>query len=105
MPAAWGEATVRAALATVNQAMTVGVVSAAAKELTREVLRIMLLQKLALASATLLAAGLIAWGASAALVSLRQEPSKKTAASPDPSSTKSRERRSAARTESARDTR
>jgi hypothetical protein len=31
--------------------------------LTREVLRLMLLQKLALASATLLAAGLIAWGA------------------------------------------
>ena len=46
----------------------------------------MLLQKLTLASAALLAAGLIAWGASAALVSLRDEPSKKTAASPDPSS-------------------
>ena len=84
VPAAWGEATVRAALATVNHSMTVGVVSAAARELTREVLRIMLLQKLALASATLLAAGLIAWGASAALVTLGQQPSKKTAASPAP---------------------
>ena len=84
VPAAWGEATVRAALATVNHAITVGVVSAAAKELTQEVLRIMLLQKLTLAAATLLAAGLIAWGASAALVSLREEPSKKSAARPDP---------------------
>ena len=84
VPAAWGEATVRAALATVNHSMTVGVVSAAAKELTQEVLEIMLLQKLKLASATLLAAGLIAWGASAALVSLGAEASKKAVASPDP---------------------
>ncbi len=84
VPPAWGQATVRAALATVDQSLTVGVVSAAAQELTREVLRIMLLQKLTLAASTLLAAGLIAWGASAALVSLPEEPSKKTAASPDP---------------------
>jgi len=84
VPAAWGEATVRAALATVNHGMTVGVVSAAAKELTQEVLRIMLFQKLTLASATLLAAGLIAWGASAALVTLSQEPSQKLAARPNP---------------------
>ena len=69
-----GKTTVRAALATVNQSITVGVVSAGAKELTREVLKIMLLQKLTLASAALLAAGLITWGASAALVSLGQEP-------------------------------
>ena len=84
VPPAWGQATVRAALATVDHSMTVGVVSAAAKELTREVLRIMLLQKLTLASAALLAAGLIAWGASAALVSLQEEPSQKSAARPDP---------------------
>ena len=84
VPPAWSEATVRAAQATVNHTITVGVVSAAAKELTQEVLRIMLLQKLTLASATLLAGGLIAWGASAALVSLQEEPSKKSAASPDP---------------------
>jgi RNA polymerase sigma factor (sigma-70 family) len=80
VPPAWGEATVRAALATANHSLTVGVVSAGAMELTREVLRLMLLQKLALASATLLAAGLIAWGASAALVSFAENPSKKTIA-------------------------
>ena len=42
----------------------------------------MLLQKLTLASATLLAAGLIAWGASAALVSLGQEAPKGATAPP-----------------------
>jgi len=84
VPPAWGQATVRAALATVDHSLTVGVVSAAAKELTQEVLRIMLLQKLTLATATLLAAGLIAWGASAALVSLQEEPSQKLAARPNP---------------------
>jgi len=73
VPAAWSEATVRAALATVNHTMTVGVVSAAAKQLAQEVSKVMLLQKLTLASATLLAAGLIGWGASAALVSPGQE--------------------------------
>jgi RNA polymerase sigma factor (sigma-70 family) len=84
MPVAWGEMTVRAALATVNPSVTVGIVSAGAKQLTREVLRLMLLQKLTLASATLLAAGLIAWGASAALVSLPEEPAQKLAARPNP---------------------
>ncbi len=84
LPAAWSEATVHAAMATVNHTMTVGIVSTAARELTREVLKIMVLQKLALASAYLLAAGLIAWGASAALVSLREEPSQALAARPDP---------------------
>jgi RNA polymerase sigma factor (sigma-70 family) len=84
VPAAWSEMTVRAALAAVNHTMTVGVVSAGAKELTQEVLRIMLLKKVTLASATLLAAGLIVWGASVALVSLGGEPAKETAAAPDP---------------------
>jgi protocatechuate 3,4-dioxygenase beta subunit len=84
VPSDWGEATVRAALATVNHGITVGVVSAAAKELTQEVIKIMLLEKLKSASGALLAAGLIAWVASAALVSLRDEPSKKTVGSPDP---------------------
>ena len=66
----------------------------------------MLLQKLTLASATLLAAGLIAWGASAALVSLREEPSQKIGRETESSSaTKGRDRRSAARTEFARYTR
>ncbi len=83
VPAGWSASTVRAAVATVNHALTAGVVSAAAKELTQEVFKLMLLQKLILASATLLTAGLIAWGASAALVSLGQEPSQKPAAKPN----------------------
>jgi RNA polymerase sigma factor (sigma-70 family) len=83
VPAAWREATVRAALASVNHTMTVGIVSAMAKQWTREVLRIMLLQKLTVASASLLAAGLIAWGASAALVSPGQEAAQQPAARPN----------------------
>ena len=42
----------------------------------------MLLQKLTVTAATLLAAGLIAWGASAALVGLSQEPSQELVATP-----------------------
>jgi RNA polymerase sigma factor (sigma-70 family) len=82
VPAGWSEATVRAALATVNPTMTVGVVSAAANQLSQEVFQLMLLQKLTVTAATLLAIGLIAWGASAALVRLSQEPSKKLVATP-----------------------
>src|SRR5262245_15266711 len=62
VPAAWCEATLRAAVATVNRTVTVGVVSAAAQQLAREVCQVMLLGQLAWASATLLAAGVIAWG-------------------------------------------
>ena len=51
VPAAWNEATVRAAVAAVNPTMTVGAVSAAARQLAQEVFKIMLLQKLTLASA------------------------------------------------------
>jgi predicted DNA-binding protein (UPF0251 family) len=40
-PAAWNEATVRAALSAVNHGFTVGVDSASAKELTQEVLKVM----------------------------------------------------------------
>ena len=83
VPAGWSESTVRAAVATVNHALSAGVVSAAAKELTQAVLKIMLLQKLILASATVLIAGLIAWGASATLVTLSPEPSQKSAARPN----------------------
>jgi RNA polymerase sigma factor (sigma-70 family) len=85
VPAAWSEATVRAAVAVVNPTMTVGAVSLAAQQLAQEVFKVMLLQKLILASLTLLAAGLIAWGASAALVSLEDGPSQKSAAGPSPS--------------------
>jgi RNA polymerase sigma factor (sigma-70 family) len=82
VPAGWSEATVRAALATVNPTMAVGVVSAAANQLSQEVFKLMLLQKLTVIAATLLAVGLIAWGASAALVRLSQEPSQKSVATP-----------------------
>ena len=66
MPAAWHAATVRSAMDLVNHTITAGTVSAAAGSLTREVLKIMLIQKLKLASAALLGAGLMAWAASAA---------------------------------------
>ena len=82
IPAGWSEATVRAALATVNPTMAIGVVSAAAHQLSQEVFQLMLLKKLTVTAATLLAIGLIAWGASAALVGLGQEPSKKVVATP-----------------------
>src|SRR5262249_43746271 len=84
VPAAWSEATLRAAVAVVDPTITVGAVSATARQLAQEVYKVMLLQKLTLASLTLLAAGLIAWGASAALVSLQEEPSRKSGASPNP---------------------
>jgi RNA polymerase sigma factor (sigma-70 family) len=76
VPPAWSEAAVRSALATVNHTMAAGTVSAAATQLAEEVFKVMFLQKLAWASATLLAGGLIAWGASAALVAPAQEPPK-----------------------------
>ena len=76
LPPMCSEATVRAALATLNPTLTAGSVSAAATQLAQEVLKVMFLQKLTWASATLLAAGLIAWGASAALVLPAQEPPK-----------------------------
>jgi protocatechuate 3,4-dioxygenase beta subunit len=82
IPAGWSEATVRAALATANPTMVVGVVSAAAIQLSQEVFKLMLLQKLTVTAATLLAAGLIAWGASAALFRLGQEPSQEVVATP-----------------------
>ena len=67
VPAAWGEATVRAAIATVEQKVAAGAVSAGAAKLGHEVLQFMLVQKLKLALAALVGAGLMAWGASAAL--------------------------------------
>jgi RNA polymerase sigma factor (sigma-70 family) len=84
VPAPWREATVRAAVAMVNHTVTVGVVSATARQLAQEVSKVMLLQKLTWASAALLAAGLIGWGASAALVVLRQEAPQGATAPPAP---------------------
>jgi RNA polymerase sigma factor (sigma-70 family) len=91
VPAVWGEMTVRAALAAVNPSLTVGFVSAEARQLTREVLRLMLVQKRTLASATLLAAGLFAWGASTALSSFQQEATWKLAASTTPAAQRTAE--------------
>ncbi len=82
VPAAWSEATARAALATVTHTITTGIVSAAATQLTQEVFKVMLVQKLKLATATLLAAGLIAWGASAAFVSVGKETAPRGAPAP-----------------------
>jgi len=82
VPVAWREATVRAAIAVVNPTITVGAVSATAQQLAQEVYKIMLLKKLTSASAALLAAGLIGWGASAALISLGQEPPQSASAPP-----------------------
>ena len=84
VPAAWTESTIRAALDTVNYGINLGVISAAARELTREVLKIMLLRTLTFAVAALLAAGMIGWGVSTAFVSPRREPMRSTAASVDP---------------------
>jgi len=67
VPPAWCELTVRAALATVNHAAAAGAVSTAAYKLTQEVFKIMLLQKLKLASSALITVGVTAWAASAAL--------------------------------------
>ncbi len=76
LPAVLNERTVRSAMDLVNHTITAGTVSAAAGSLTREVLKIMLLQKLKLASAALLGAGLMAWAASAALIPRGDEPQK-----------------------------
>jgi RNA polymerase sigma factor (sigma-70 family) len=84
VPPAWREATVHAAVAAVRPTVTVGGVSAAAQQLAQEVFRVMLLRKLTSASATLLAAGLIAWGTSVALVSLGRKVPNGAATPPAP---------------------
>jgi len=84
VPSGWGEAAARAALASMNPTMTAGVVSAAARKLTQEVLRVMLVQKLKLVSLALLGAGLTAWGASAALVSLGDDAPPQAVPAPGP---------------------
>ncbi|MFI5454408.1 MAG: sigma factor-like helix-turn-helix DNA-binding protein [Isosphaerales bacterium] len=74
VPTAWHDVTVRAALDLVNHTLTAGAVSAAVGSLTREVLKIMLVQKLKLATAVLFGAGLMAWVATATLISRGDEP-------------------------------
>ena len=76
VPVAWGEATVRAAIASIEHMVTAGAVSAGAAKLSHEVLQFMLVQKLKLALAALVGAGLMVWGASVALISAKLNPKK-----------------------------
>ena len=76
VPMAWQAATVHAALDILDSGVAVGSVSLAARSLTREVLRTMFVQKLTIAVAALIGAGLMAWAASAALISRDDEPPK-----------------------------
>ncbi len=90
VPAVWQAATVRAALDLVNHTITAGAVSAAAGSLTREVLKVMMFQKLVWTSAVVLAIG--AGGIVAVTFALdsndeprRRDPSPRTIASkPEP---------------------
>jgi RNA polymerase sigma factor (sigma-70 family) len=77
-------ATVRTAVATVNHSVTAGIVSATAQALTQEVLGTMLLQKITVASTALIGAGLLAWGASAVMLTPTEQRKEKTAASSAP---------------------
>ena len=76
VPPAWNAAAVRAALHAINPSATAGAVSAAAQSLTQEVLKTMLVRKLTIVSAALLGAGMLAWAASAALISRDDGPGK-----------------------------
>ncbi len=69
VPPAWNAAALHAALHAIRPAATAGTVSVAAQSLTQEVLKAMFFQKLTIASAALIGAGLMAWAASAALIS------------------------------------
>jgi RNA polymerase sigma factor (sigma-70 family) len=68
IPPAWNAAVVRAAIHAIDPIAATGIASAAAQSLTQEVLKAMLMQKLTVAAAALLGAGLLAWAASAAMV-------------------------------------
>ena len=73
VPAAWRETTVRAAWATVENIVAPGTASVAALSLTKEVLKIMMLQKLKPISLGLVGSGVMAWATSAALISRGNE--------------------------------
>jgi RNA polymerase sigma factor (sigma-70 family) len=68
IPPAWREATLRAALDVLNSTVAAGTVSAAAQSLTHEVLKTMFVRNLAIATATVMGGGLMAWAAAGALV-------------------------------------
>jgi hypothetical protein len=76
IPAAWLETTVRAGQAFAEPIVASGVVSAAAAKLSHDVVAIMLLEKLKLVSLILLGAGMMAWGAAAAMVLPGEQPPK-----------------------------
>jgi RNA polymerase sigma factor (sigma-70 family) len=78
VPPAWRETTLRAALGFLDPT-TAGAASAAAQSLTREVLHAMCARQLIVASTALVGAGLMAWAASAGLVSRGDEPKAATA--------------------------
>lgn len=84
LPPSLGQSTIRAALATVDHTLPAGAVSAAATRLTHEVLRMMLFRQIKLIAATLLGAGLLAWGASAAFVPLADDAQSKAVTSSRP---------------------
>ena len=79
IPPAWRGATTRAALGLLNSTVPAGAVSATAQSLTHEVLKTMFLQRLAMSSAALLGAGLMAWAATDALFSRGDGPKAATA--------------------------
>jgi RNA polymerase sigma factor (sigma-70 family) len=74
VPVVWQQSAVRATLDLVNNTLIVGSVSVSAGSLTREVLKVMLFQKLKLVTAALLGAGLMTWVAATAFTSRRDEP-------------------------------
>jgi len=83
IPPAWREATIRAAQDLLNPTVATGVVSAAAQSLTDEVLKTMFVQKLTLALAGLLSAGVMAWAAAAVLTTQGDRPPKAATAPVD----------------------
>jgi RNA polymerase sigma factor (sigma-70 family) len=83
VPVAWREATIRAALDLLNPTGAAGAVSVAAQSLTDEVFKTMFVHKLAMASAGLLGAGLMAWAAAAALTTQGDQPPKAATARVD----------------------
>jgi hypothetical protein len=67
-PPAWDAAVVRAAIHSIDPAAATGGATAAAQSLSQEVLKAMFVQRLTIAAAVLLGAGLVAWAAGAAWV-------------------------------------
>jgi RNA polymerase sigma factor (sigma-70 family) len=84
IPPAWREATIRAALDLLNSTMAAGAVSAAAQSLTHEVLKTMLVQRLTVASASLLGACMMVWAVGLVLLGAGGMPTRLPAQGVDP---------------------